>query len=458
MALKKKIIHNDEIDISELLKKWWSFRKKIIFGTILVSLLSTFILVLFNQTFANQKIQFTRVILQGDLGEKNNRIIAAFNSREYIQESLNILGLKLTPIDILNNLNVKKSTNPFKESLQDRIISFNNKDITKLALSSEALSSIYNSLDDNSKNIIEVEFYHLPLNMTFEQSKSLLKLMVKIVNQKILSHTNKNDINIQIIDTKNINNFLNDNERLAHFFSMINTIQSNLTTLKEEYSNVLADVDLPSYSTLADISQKMLYELSNKLGNTISVDTLNIDIDHKDRILKDLRNSLKIIDANKTVSSQIIDMTESKESNNSSTISTQIDGAVLDKILTLGSVLNLDNFRLETLAKIQNIQFERSNLIKRKDLLGLPLGNLIIQDLNISDTEERILSLSESVNLIVNQVRSFTEPKVAVEILNNPALVNLKSSNTRDLIKYVLILSVLGFLILSISSILQRSR
>ena len=48
MASKKQIsISDDEIDIGQLLKKWWSFRKIIIFGTILITLLSTFILVLY---------------------------------------------------------------------------------------------------------------------------------------------------------------------------------------------------------------------------------------------------------------------------------------------------------------------------------------------------------------------------------------------------------------------------
>ena len=95
MASKKKISINDyEIDIGQLLKNCWSFRKIIIFGTILITLLSTFILVFVSQTFPNQRIQFTRVILQGDLGENNNRIIAALSSREYVQESLNILDIK----------------------------------------------------------------------------------------------------------------------------------------------------------------------------------------------------------------------------------------------------------------------------------------------------------------------------------------------------------------------------
>ena len=54
-------------------------------------------------------------------------------------------------------------------------------------------------------------------------------------------------------------------------------------------------------------------------------------------------------------------------------------------------------------------------------------------------------------------MRNVTEPKAAIEILNNAELVNL-TSNKKNQIKYVLILSVLGFLILSIISILRPSR
>ena len=103
MASKKNINNDYEINISQLLKIWWSFRKIVIFGTILVALLSTFILVISNLALVNHKQTFARVVIQGDLGEKNTIIISALNSREYIQESLDKLSLKLNPTDILNN-------------------------------------------------------------------------------------------------------------------------------------------------------------------------------------------------------------------------------------------------------------------------------------------------------------------------------------------------------------------
>ena len=49
MAVKKINHNSDEIDISELLKKWWSYRKLIIFGTLIVSLVATFILILVDE-------------------------------------------------------------------------------------------------------------------------------------------------------------------------------------------------------------------------------------------------------------------------------------------------------------------------------------------------------------------------------------------------------------------------
>ena len=54
-------------------------------------------------------------------------------------------------------------------------------------------------------------------------------------------------------------------------------------------------------------------------------------------------------------------------------------------------------------------------------------------------------------------MRTFTQPKAAVEIVSDIELVNL-NSNKKDQVKYVLILSVLGFLILSIISILRPTR
>ena len=456
MASKKQIsISDDEIDIGQLLKKWWSFRKIIIFSTILITLLSTFILVLYNQTFPNQKLQFTRVILQGDLGENNNRIIAALNSREYIQESLNILDIKLDPTDIINNLNVKNSTNALKESLQDRIIALNSKDINQLALSTEALSKIYSALDASSKNFIEINFYHLPLNLSTEQSKQILKVLIENVNKKILIRTNRDTIGLQMIDTDNIDLYYNEYEQLARFSTMIGTIQSNLSILSNNYKDLLSSLDLPNISNLANISQKLLYETSKKLGNTIAIDSLNIEIDNKDKEIEDLINSFKVLNT-----SQLPEVVSSGQENNtnenSPTNTTQLDGAIFDKILSIGSLLELNDFRLETVQKIQTLQLQRSSIIKQKEYLDLPL-KIPLKDLNLLEIGERIILLSNVINKAIAQVRTFTQPKNAVEIISDIELVNL-NSNIKDQTKYVLILSVLGFLILSLISILRPSR
>ena len=457
MAPKKQIsINDDEIDIGQLLKKWWSFRKIIIFGTILITLLSTFILVLYNQTFPpNQKLQFTRVILQGDLGENNNRIIAALNSREYIKESLDILDIKLNPTDIINNLNVKNSTNALKESLQDRIIALNNKDINELALSSEVLSKIYSTLDENSKSLIEINFYHLPLNLSTEQSKQILKVLVENVNRKILIRTNRDTIGLQVIDTDDIDLYYNEYEQLARFSTMVSSIQSNLSILSNNYTDLLSGLDLENLSSLANISQKLLYETSKKLGNTIAIDTLNIEIDNKNKEIEDLINSFKVLNT-----SQLPEVVSSGQKNNtnenSSTNTTQLDGAIFDKILSIGSLLELNDFRLETIQKIQTLQQQRNSIIKQKKYLDLP-SQIPLEDLNLINIGERIKILANIINNAIAQVRTFTQPKAAVEIISDIELVNL-NSNTKDQTKYVLILSVLGFLILSIISILRPSR
>ena len=456
MASKKQIsINEDEIDIGQLLKKWWSFRKIIIFGTILITLLSTFILVLYNQTFPNQKLQFTRVILQGDLGENNNRIIAALNSREYIKESLDILDIKLDPTDIINNLNVKNSTNALKESLQDRIIALSSKDINELALSSEALSKIYSVLDENSKSFIEINFYHLPLNLSTEQSKQILKVLVENVNKKILSRTNRDNIGLQIIDTYSADVYYSEYEQLDRLSTMIGSIQSNLSILSNNYGDLLSDLDLTNLTSLANISQKLFYETSKQLGNNIAKDSLNIEIAAKDQEIEDLINSFKVLNT-----AQLPEVVSSGQKNNtnenSSTNTTQLDGAIFDKILSIGSLLELNDFRLETIQKIQTLQQQRNSIIKQKEYLDLP-SQIPLEDLNLINIGEKIKILANIINDAIAQVRAFTQPKAAVEIVSDIELVNL-NSNKKDQKKYVLILSVLGFLILSIISILRPTR
>ena len=456
MASKKQIsISDDEIDIGQLLKKWWSFRKIIIFGTILITLLSTFILVLYNQTFPNQKLQFTRVILQGDLGENNNRIIAALNSREYIKESLDILDIKLDPTDIINNLNVKNSTNALKESLQDRIIALSSKDINELALSSEALSKIYSVLDENSKSFIEINFYHLPLNLSTEQSKQILKVLVENVNKKILSRTNRDTIGLQMIDTYDADLYYSEYEQLDRLSTMIGSIQSNLSILSNNYGDLLSDLDLTNLTSLANISQKLFYETSKQLGNNIAKDSLNIEIAAKDQEIEDLINSFKVLNT-----AQLPEIVSSGQKNNtnenSSTNTTQLDGAIFDKILSIGSLLELNDFRLETIQKIQTLQQQRNSIIKQKEYLDLP-SQIPLEDLNLINIGEKIKILANIINDAILQVRAFTQPKAAVEIVSDIELVNL-NSNKKDQGKYVLILSVLGFLILSIISILRPTR
>ena len=96
MAPKKKIkyYNDDRIDVGQLFRQIWYNRKLIFFGTILVALISLFILLLVNKTFFNNKQSYVMTILNGDLGENNSRIVSALKSREYIRDTLIKLGLE----------------------------------------------------------------------------------------------------------------------------------------------------------------------------------------------------------------------------------------------------------------------------------------------------------------------------------------------------------------------------
>jgi hypothetical protein len=112
MAAKKKYQNSDEIDFSEIFKKWWSFRKPIFVRTIIVSLIITFILVISDKAYHNKSLQYVTAVIKSDLGEKSSLIISAYKSRPHITKTLKKLSLNIDPNELIENLIIKESTDP----------------------------------------------------------------------------------------------------------------------------------------------------------------------------------------------------------------------------------------------------------------------------------------------------------------------------------------------------------
>ena len=453
MKTKKISQNEEEIDILELLKKWWSFRKLVFFGTIIVGLLSIFAIILSQNLFQNQKQKYITTVLNGDLGQNNIRIISAFKSNEYIKEALNKISIDLSPQDLIAHMNIKYATDPISENLQNRVASLTNTDIKNLALSNDNLKTIMESLKDSSKELITIQLYHIPLNLSVNQAKNLIAELTKIVNKNLLLFTNRENLNLNIIDTKNMEVYLNEAEQISRFTNMIDSIQNNLSTMRSNYQDILVNIDLSALSNFANISQQVLFQLSEKLGSSIAIDTLNVNILSKERDIKDLKESLEYLKSQEVLNIN----SELNQQNSNSSNTTQLDGELLDKILSIGNELSLNSFRLETISKIQEIQLEKSALIYQKDLLNLPypFGD---EELNLDVVGKRILDLSIIINQAVNQVRSFTQPKNAVTVVKNPELIETNSININELIKLAVILSLVGFFIVSFISILLPSK
>ena len=238
MKTKKISQNEEEIDILELLKKWWSFRKLVFFGTIIVGLLSIFAIILSQNLFQNQKQKYITTVLNGDLGQNNIRIISAFKSNEYIKEALNKISVDLSPRDLIAHMNIKYATDPISENLQNRVASLTNKDIKNLALSNDNLKTIMESLKDSSKELITIQLYHIPLNLSVNQAKNLIVELTKIVNENLLLFTNRDALNLNIIDIKNIEVYLNEAKQISRFTNMINSIQNNLSIMRSNYQYI----------------------------------------------------------------------------------------------------------------------------------------------------------------------------------------------------------------------------
>jgi hypothetical protein len=452
MAVKKINHNSDEIDFLEILKKLWSFRKLVIFGTLIIGLVATFILILANEAYLNKKQIFVTAVIKSDLGDQSSLILSSYKSQPYLIETLKRLSLDIDPNELSDNLIIKKSTDPLTESLKNQILSTDEKKLKSLALTNEELSKIIQNLNDNSKELITIQLNHLPLNISAEQAKNLIVSLSDTVNENLLLRSSREDNAITIIDTNNINiNYFNENEEITRLSNIVNSAQRNISVMKTRYSSLLKNYDLENLTTLANISQKLLFEISKKVGNTIAIDTLNVRINQKERDIEDLKSSLEYLD------DQNIETFGSTNQNNSSNEAsrniTQLDAEVFDKILSIGSVLNLNSFRLSTVQNIQQLQKEKSDLINQKELLNLPFY-FDVEKYDLDAVSERIIFLADEVNKVNSQILDLTEPKSAFEIIKNPELIELNSIPVAEYIKTILNLTILSFLIISFISIL----
>ena len=448
MAVKKINHNSDEIDISELLKKWWSSRRLVFFGTIIVGLISLFGTILNQNFFQNQKQEYITLVVTGDLAQNNSRIISAFKSSEYIKEAIIQGSFDLSVSDFSKNIKIMFAKDPISEKLQDIIVSLSAKDIKSLNLSEDNLKTLVGNLKDSSKELITIRFNHLPLNLSETQAQNLILDLTKIINEKISQNTNREDIKLIILNN-NINNDSSEFEKLDSLTNNISSLQSNLSILYNNYPEILVNYDLNNILNQANFTQLLLFKLSNTMGNDLAIDKLNIDINSKERMVRSLKESLEYLNINDKFS---LNSEFNQQSNNSSS-TTQLDGEVFDKILSIGSELELNSFKLETISKIQETEMNKNDLIKQKELLLMPISISKIE-LNIENIDRRLNKLSKTVNEMIYQVRSFTEPKKPITIVKNPELSIENSVNLNQIVKLVSILSILAFFILSFISLL----
>ena len=132
MAVKKINHSSDEIDILELLKKWWSFRKLVIIGTLITGLVTTFILILANEAHLNKKQRYVTAVIKSDLGDQSSLILSSYKSQPYIIETLKSLSINIDPNELSKNLIIKESTDPLTENLKNQILSTDEKKLKRL--------------------------------------------------------------------------------------------------------------------------------------------------------------------------------------------------------------------------------------------------------------------------------------------------------------------------------------
>lgn len=446
---KKNFDINDEIsiDISLLFKKWWYYKFLIIFGTATLTLLSSFILLLSMHTIKSDK--YISVVLRGDLGSDNSIILNALKSNEIIDNALKTLSLELSVDEFLKHLVVKKATNPLTLSIQDRIASFKDRHIRELDLNRANLESIVKSLDNTSKDLITIEFYHVPLNLDVKQAKNIINKIIIDVNSNINLRTNRAENKLRKIDVSILDLTTNDTVKISLLSDITDTINSNLEEMILTYSEVLTNVDLIVTQSLTNVSHQILFKISDLIGNSNSIDSLNLDILSLERNITDLRSSLDYIDNGVPFNNRSISGNGKKNSSeNFSNNGGVFDVEIFDKILSIGSTMELNGLRIKTLEKIQELQLKKNKIKSQKELFSMNY-QYNADDLTIEKIEIRIVNLANIVNEAIEQVYMFTQPEKAVQFIRNPELVSYKSNTVASKRNIVLILSVISFFCLS---------
>ncbi len=221
--------------------------------------------------FQNQKQQYITFNLSGELGENNSRIISAFKSYEYIDEAIMQSSLDLSVAIFLKTLILCLLKIHFQKSYKISLSTLSEKDIKSLNLSEDNLKTLVGNLKDSSKELITIKLYHLPLNLSANQAQNFILRLINIVNKNLMQKSTNFDLELRNIKFRSLNEFtviielLNTMPQIA-----LDSIQSNLSVLNNNYSEILADYDLNSISNKADFTQLLIVKLSNKMGNDLA--------------------------------------------------------------------------------------------------------------------------------------------------------------------------------------------
>ena len=443
MSSKKNIPRvNDEIsiDIAQLLKKWWYFRKFIVFGTAIVLLSSLFILILSNKTLKEDT--YIATVMRGDLGENNSVIIDSLQSKEIIDKVLKTFSLNLNANQFLSQAIITIGSDPLSNSLQTLVTSLSDSDIKRLSVSTNVLDEMIKSLNNTSSDIITLQLHHSLLNLGDKQAISIIYKLIDEVNKRLVLSTSNLKNRLYKINTDVFESPRNDKELVAILSNIIKVLDENISEMETKYQNVLGDVDLKRLDSLVSIAKKILFETSKITGSTFAIENIEVNIRTIERNIEDLNNSLASIKTSPNLN--LNTMADELEVKNSF----DIDGKALEKLLSIGSSLQFTDFRIKTLTEIQKLQLQKNESLAQKELFLLPF-EYDVKDISLAKIKERIFRLVSEVNAATDQVNTFTQPTKAIQFIRNPEVIKNDEKLNYWYIKTSLILSLIGFLCLS---------
>ena len=429
-----------DLDILAALQYWWSKKIQFLLTNLLIILILGTGLFVFQQSTNGSKLKYSEVVFKTTTSNTPlnlEQIIDPIVIEENLQKEQ---FENLDAQRIFNNLTLNQAF-PQSDRIADQILGITDTQIKKLALSADQLEETIKSLNELSQEFYALRLIHNQSVITPIQAEFLLNSLIDEFNKKTSQDIDLQETGLFILNTITEVEF--DNPNLL--FEKLAAIRSNLTIIREQFSELVTATDFSVLTTNLNQFDKYLYQSSNLDSDEFTI-RLQSKIEVIDSKLTSLYEILKIVQNNQSQQNLL-----SPGVGENSTIA-QINNDSIQSLLSLGKELSGVDLINETAQEIKSLSFEKAEL-QSQLALNEKLKNNLLPSEQIKS--QQINNLILQINALTKKVIEEKNPDRYLSITTPPLFYSDQAQSLEQFSKYLMVLIVLSILITFIYYILR---